>query len=96
MHPKPIPLAAGMRVHHRGCLWNRHYTEDQRRENPSWGWATIIDVQRNADGEPRLYSDGSYEYEVHYDAPHFEGSAETSWWASYHIDASDKPVTADA
>jgi hypothetical protein len=85
------PLPSGSRVHHRGCLWNRHFTEEERQAQPSWGWATIIDVERRPDGQPRLYNDGSFEYEVRYDAPHIAGGSATAWWASYHIDAAVAP-----
>lgn len=88
------PLPAGTRVHHRGCQWNRWFDEAERQETPSWGWGTVIDVQRRNDKTPKRYSDGSYEYEIAYDAPHMPGSPETGWWASYHIDHHEIPAVA--
>lgn len=93
--PSPLLIyAPGVRVHHRGCLWSRWFTEEERQAQPSWGWATVIDVQRRGDGEPRQYPDGSYEYEVRYDAPHTPGGPETGWWASYHIDSFEAAAVA--
>lgn len=83
------PLPPGTRVHHRAQIWSVGFTEEDRQANPTWGWATVIDVQRTASGEPRRYSDGSYEYNVRYDAPMFEGDKTESWWASYHIDEAE-------
>lgn len=88
------PLASGTRVHHRACLWSYGFTETERQARPGWGWATVIDVQRRDDGEPRQYSDGSYEYNVRYDEPMFEGTSDESWWASYHIDQAESPEAA--
>lgn len=85
------PLPAGTRVHHRACIWNYGFTEEERQARPSWGWATVIDVQRCASGEPREYPDGSYEYNVRYDAPMFTDGNDESWWASYHIDQAEAP-----
>lgn len=80
---KSVVLPVGTRVHHRGCLWNRWFTEEERQARPSWGWATVIR------GVPQ--HDRTVEYEVRYDAPHTPGGPETSWWASYHIDAAVAP-----
>lgn len=80
------PLAAGARVHHCAAVWSFGFTEPERQARPGWGWATVIDVQRTDGGEPKRYSDGSYEYNVRYDAPITEGGPTESWWASYHID----------
>lgn len=71
-----IPI--GARVHHRGCLWNFHFTEEQRQEKPSWGWGTVK--------EAIPQTNGSFEYRVLRDAPFLEGMPAEAWWASYHID----------
>ncbi|HTE60657.1 MAG TPA: hypothetical protein VK631_09935 [Solirubrobacteraceae bacterium] len=86
------PYPAGARVHHRGCLWNRYYSEEQRQAQPSWGWATVIGPMLDGEGKVRQFPDRSYEYEVRYDAPHSTGGPEAGWWASYHIDEAYAPV----
>lgn len=74
------PLPAGTRVHHRAQVWTVWWGERERQANPQWGWGTIQGVHSGP------YSDGSYEYNVRYDAPHSEGGPTETQWASYHID----------
>lgn len=71
-------IPVGARVHHRGCLWNYHFNEQQRQKQPSWGWATVQEAVEQRDG--------TCEYRVLKDAPFSSGLNVESWWASYHID----------
>lgn len=81
------PLPVGAHVHHQGSRWNYWWDEDDCRERPSSGWATVIRIKSLNDGTPYEYPDGSFEYEVRYDRPLVPEGSETGWWASYHIDA---------
>jgi hypothetical protein len=77
---KRTELPVGARVHHRGGQFSRGWTEAERRANPVSSWGTIVKV------DPRVFPDGSREYLVRYDKPHYEGGPPEAWWASYHLD----------
>lgn len=75
------PLPAGTRVHHRAGI----YSLGAGSGGPYW--ATIISIHSGP------YPDGSYEYTVEKDAPHFEGGSTRSEWASYQIDEANRELT---
>jgi hypothetical protein len=77
---KRTELPVGARVHHRGGIYSRGWTEEQRQESPGTYWGTIVEV------DPRVYGDGSREYLVRYDRPDTPTGPTEGWWASYHID----------
>lgn len=73
-------LSEGTRVHHCNQLWTYGWTEQERQENPQWGWGTVVSAVPQ--------HDGSVEYEVRPDGQMFEDwpPDRTTWWPSYYID----------
>lgn len=79
------PLPVGTRVHHAACVWSYGFTEAERQARPNWGWGIIESIHSGP------YSDGSFEYNVRYDAPMFDEGRPVTQWPSYHIDQAEAP-----
>lgn len=78
---KRTELTVGARVHHRGGIYSRGWTPAQQAAKPDPYWGTVVEIH------PRVYG---AEYLVRRDRA-WPGGEESSWWASYHLDAWEVP-----